>query len=720
MPRLVIDVETRSGTKTGLIASAFDLQYDEPLSQCGQFAFMMPGNDPRSALLGQKTSIVRMYLDNDPVFVGIVEGMKHSVDERGAPILEVYGRSRLAELAEATESGEYNNSNIAHSSILFNSAGPWTIDTVNGVSTLTYNLYAKLFRESILLVCVRIVELTGSQFIYKPTLSGADRKIIWLNSTGTASGIRAVAGVGDTVRAESNPNICFIQRLEKTVVSDHLYTIVAPYGSGQGDARLTLAASTTTQTGYSVNKGNNTITHDANFATYGSIGKAIQFKDITPISNTDADQQAAANALVRATIEWLARYSVPHNHYRLDVTHLAHTVLPGQTIRVVYVDDQYDIDQDLIILDVRTSVGSDGSVRKSLLVSDVDQMPTDSSNVVVSDLDQATIYMAHQQYNANAYTTGYRTPVDDTSTGDVWFFFGNEVAQIQQVLYRFKVNDLVSTVRSTGGESTTTEDGGAIAQSTVGGSAHAHNVPNHQHNTTIAGGGSFWGNMGLIAPSGGITFFKHDGDSNSYDVQTNAASGGTTSESESAHTHDITVAAHQHDVTASITATYGVFKDSSNRALLADLQWRINSSGGWTPFDANIITVSNPGGWLIEVTTDVDHNLSVGQTVYIANTTDYNGAYSVQAVPSSTTYRVTATYVSNQTGKSRTASDAVGGAGQFWQFDMTEFVYDSATFRPLQENNLLELRCVTADKTASIDGFLNVRSIIQSVAYTTF
>ncbi len=735
MSRISIDVETRAGAKVGVIGTAYDLQFDEPLSLCGTFTFLMPGSDSRRALLSQKRAQVRVFLDETQVFLGVVESMKDSIDQTGLPILEVSGRSKLVELAEATTSDSFDNSTVPHSSVLFNSAGPWTIDTTNGVTNLTNTMYGSFYRETILLAMTRLVTVTGSQFVYKPTLSGSDRKVIWLNSVGTDSGLRAVQGVGDTVAAERNDSICFIQHLSRTEVSPHVYTQVSPYGSGQGQARLTIAASTVTPTGYTVNKANNTVTHDANEAAYGTYGRSIQFKELTPISNTDADLQNAANMLVNATVRWLDRYSTPHTHYTLDVTKLSHALVPGQTINVVYVNDQYDIDDDFIVLEIRTSVGSDGVVRQAILVADVDVMPDDSSKFQVGDLEQGNIYMSHPQMNANAYTTGYRVPLNDPpasspATGEVNFFFGNEVAQIKQVLFRFKINPLVSTIEATGGESTTTgasststvASGGSSSPTSAGGSAHTHAVPNHDHYLVVTAGGTFWANLGLQTPSGSVSNIQHDGSGN-YDVYTAPDSGGTTSASEGSHTHAVDVPAHDHnmehthDLTAAVNVTYGVFKDSGNTLLLVNLQWQINS-GGWRPFETQIVGVTNPGGGKIEATTDIAHGMSNGDRVYIVNTTSYNGTYTVSNV-AATTFRVSIVFVANETSKARTVDSKTSG-GNWWQLDVTDKVYDTTTFRPLQENNLLEIKAIaaTSGKTASLDGFLNVRSIIQSIAYT--
>ena len=64
----------------------------------------------------------------------------------------------------------------------------------------------------------------------------------------------------------------------------------------------------------------------------------------------------------------------------------------------------------------------------------------------------------------------------------------------------------------------------------------------------------------------------------------------------------------------------------------------------------SISSVADAGGGDITVTTSADHGLSVGDHVTISGTTDYNGDYTINTVPSTTTFTVTKTYTSSQTG----------------------------------------------------------------------
>lgn len=70
-------------------------------------------------------------------------------------------------------------------------------------------------------------------------------------------------------------------------------------------------------------------------------------------------------------------------------------------------------------------------------------------------------------------------------------------------------------------------------------------------------------------------------------------------------------------------------------------------------FDAKSGTVSSAadqGGGLVRLTTSAAHGLLKGQHVTIAGTTDYNGTFEVKAVAATTTFDITDTWVTNQSG----------------------------------------------------------------------
>lgn len=75
-------------------------------------------------------------------------------------------------------------------------------------------------------------------------------------------------------------------------------------------------------------------------------------------------------------------------------------------------------------------------------------------------------------------------------------------------------------------------------------------------------------------------------------------------------------------------------------------------------FSRSITGVADAGGGNITITTSVQHPLYAGDVVTISGTTNYNGTYTVVSRASTTTFTVTATFVSTQTG---TAAGYVSG-----------------------------------------------------------
>jgi len=118
-----------------------------------------------------------------------------------------------------------------------------------------------------------------------------------------------------------------------------------------------------------------------------------------------------------------------------------------------------------------------------------------------------------------------------------------------------------------------------------------------------------------------------------------------------AHTHTVTIGTHTHDYTPTITANYGIFRDSAGNTFgLTDLEYSVDGST-WYGFTVGVNGFTTLGdGW----------------------------------------YRV----------------------------DLTALLQDSVSYRPLANNNALQVRrkSTGAIKKATIDAQMNIRTQIQSLA----
>ena len=600
MAVITIDVENRAGVKQGAgpIVTAFDLSYTTALDRAGSFQFVMPAIDPKAALLTQRTAVVRIYRDSTVVFVGVVESVRRAVGSDGVMGVQVGGRSLLVEMVE-TLAGIDNlvNNQIAPYLLrptpwgfVYKSGGAW-IPYVSGALT-TASVYGRMWGETALSALVKIAERINEHFVYLPWTDG-DRKVRWVGTNFDDSGVRAIQGAGEAVQAEGNEAVCFILNMEQMTDNHDTVNRVYAYGGGNGDAALTLAASTATVSGYTISAANSTVVHDARQSAWGFyVDKRLQFSDITPISNTDADLENAANYLARAAAAWLERNEA--TTYELSVFKLPTAVTPGTTLRVVYEDDALTVDTALLVLSVETQVGSDGQAVHRLIVTDAQEYPPTEYGEVVGNMEQGTVYIAHPQMNAAVMPYSFSEVIfDDTFPAELFFPTGNAISQIEQVVLFFRVDPLIST-----SVSATTAAGGASAPTSSAGSSHTHEIPGHVHTVTLNNSGSFHALVGLTAPSGGTSFLVNDS-GGTIDINTDSGSGGATSESEGAHTHSVTVGTHTHDMTSTFG---GITKDTANTTTTADVTVEID---GGPPTNSRVVFA---GQWsTIDLTPDVSN-----------------------------------------------------------------------------------------------------------------
>jgi hypothetical protein len=463
----------------------------------------------------------------------------------------------------------------------------WSLDTVAGYGSTGSGVYARFAGEGVLSAFVKIASVLGEHF-----RAGSGRKIVWLRTATPASGLRAVQ-VASPIAAESATELAVITEIEKVTTSYDLATRVYPYGAGQGETRLTLAASTDTPpAGYSIDRAANWIRRDSAETTYGQIERYMQWKEIAPVSNTDADLAAAANALQQAATTWLTQNSAPYASYRLRVAKLDATLEPGQTIRVVYDEwsDDYHgiaIDANLVVLEATTEIDAKGVRTVAMQVATADRWPVDDPGQIVSQMQQATVFQVHPQLNANSYTTHYQPHIDADSGGSIRFRLGREVVQVSEVTLEFQIVPLISTVKTI--STATTSNGGAATVTSTGESNHTHQY-SVDHDTS---GTQYPVKLEPNAGGTGIHRLVADMGGTSYTIDTGA--GGT-------HAHDVVIANHTHSVTP--TLTYGVYEASTAATFgIADLEFQVNGAG-WLAL-ASYAKDLGDGWYLLDITSMV-------------------------------------------------------------------------------------------------------------------
>jgi hypothetical protein len=729
-----VDIEDSSGNKLGggPLTSVSRWQYTSRFDRAGAINFDFAASDPQASTV-QNRRIARAFaLINDvwvEVGAGVIDEVGITPTGDGRVSLNVSGLDLIRELGYRTvgtlEVGA--GSGATHSAALtaIGALAPvgWTFTPA--VSPDNDYIYARYGGESVLGALVHLAERTQTHF-YR----SVDRTLVF-TSAFTSSGVRAIQARGDLV-----PETCAIVSLRRTVDTHDLLTRITPYGSGQGNARLTLAAtSRAAPVGYTLDAANNYIENDDATTAYGLVDfPEIEFKEIGPISNTDPDLEAAADMLFDAALEELTRRSslADQETYSLTVAGCSQLLRPMQTIRLVYrdLDQDLDINDDLYILEATWEVDESGVRTSQLVVSTDDRWPVSDTSAAAERAVEGRVFQAHPQLNANAYVTAYTKNVDENEIAEFRFRFGAEVVNLQQVLFEFQILQFESTVRSVASASATTSSGGSATptSSSGGGDTVAAASGGGTTPTTSSGGSStptssFGGASTPTSSSGGAIsatsgFFTNEaaavntgnGTDGGTDVQdTTAVVGAPGSYSDSHihwfdvsnHWHSATLRDHQHSVTAAAhTHTVAIGFHTHNVDISAHTHTVTVSA------HTHGVTISNH----THTVTIAAHTHTVTPSI----TTEYGifredlaDTYALNHLD----YRV------NGGSWLNCEDDAVDAGSDWWQIDITTLVMSATTYRPLQANNLLEIRSLTANKTATIDAQLSVRSTIQAIAY---
>jgi len=457
MTEFFVDIEDSSGNKLGggPITSAAQWRYTARMDRAGEFEFTMPASDPK-AFVVQKKRIARAFaLINDEwveVGAGIIDSISKQPRADGLTELHVSGNDLIAELSyrSVLNLTLYDGGlPVSHSAALTATSAyaplGWSF-TPDG-SPPNDSVYGYFNGETVLAAMVKIADKSQNHF-YR----GVGRSLIFASDF-VSSGVRAIQARGDLVS-----ETCAVVSLTEQIDTYDLITRIYPRGSGNANVQLTLRATErNAPSGYTLNTNQNYIENDTATSEYGRIERQVDFRDIGPVANTDSDVVAASNMLFDAALEELRRRSeeLEQATYTLQIAGCSQLLRPMQTIHLVYrdADADMDINEHLNILSATWEVGTSGIYTTDLVVSSADRWPPSDVGVIADSIAEGHVYQALPQLNANAYTTAYRANVDAGEVAEFRFRFGNEVTQLQQVLFEFQLLPFESTVLSVGTES---------------------------------------------------------------------------------------------------------------------------------------------------------------------------------------------------------------------------------------------------------------------------
>lgn len=618
--RIWLDVQQAGATTgPGPVVEVVDFSSRARLNQAGDWRATVPALDDRSIELLQPRRTVLAYamVNGVRTFIGggTIEALLVRLGDDAA-MLEVSGRDLLEELNRGTVGDvvvQYPSSFDHADFVLANRPVGWSSGPVIGDPP---EFVARFVYDTFLGSLAAMAEKLPWWF----RLAGVRTVEFFAGSLPSTVALRCVANA-DPVAVEANAAICLITDITEERQAADMVTRVIAFGSGNGQARLTLAAATQWPDGtpittpavidgntYSYNPTTNTITNATAESVYGRIERALAWKDVGPVSNTDADVTAAANTLVAAVCEHLRRNREPIYVYSLAVAGVRQSILPGDLVRVQarqFRDGErpINIDRDMRVLEVATTVNDKGVRTHGLTVTTVDYWPTSDVEALVSEIRQSQVMQALPQMSASVDTISYREPIDDDNAADLPFWLGNETTSVNQVLIRFRVDPFRSTAKTVGGTVTGTVDI-PDHDHQVAIPAHDHDIPDHQHRIGISQG-SGGRNVGIF--TGGGLYYEGI-DVGTLSLYTTSDSGETTSEDGGGSTETSTGGGGQTglalDLAAALSLEYGIYEDAAaNTYGVDDLEWLVNGVAA-----VGTVVAASSGWYELDITADVSRS----------------------------------------------------------------------------------------------------------------
>ncbi len=589
---IYVEVENSAGVKqgTGPIVSALSFRQDRKLNRSGRWTLVVPGEDPGvDDLTHGNYARVYTFRDNTRFELGggPIEKVTREKTDSGY-VVRVEGYDWLRELNRVIVNpnlGNYAFSEVKTvPSVLINihaSASrlpnAWTLEDKNGVvlgssdNCTDEPAYVQFRGETVLNGLLGTARALGEYFRLEDV-----RTVRWLGAKGTfqASGYSALLVPDGHVARDMPSTILPIAQIREVEDGADTVNRVFPQGAGDGDSRLTLAAanhypvagSTLSWSGsnayitvdgnqYTIDRSINYVRNDVHYLANGNYERLVQFPDIAPITNSDADLEAAADQLLYATVQYIREHSVTHRFLELTIPE-APDLDPGTTIRVTAKaadadgNLSMDVEGTYNILSVSYTINREGLRTARLLVSTGGRYPVTGAQAMAGNVADVVKGMAHPQLNNNVDTIAYREPFDDSNSATLLFWLGDEVVKVQSVILRYSINPLRSQVKASDAESAHTHSVSLVD--------HTHSIPNHIHKISIANVSPGTGYAARIVQVGSDWAIAGESLGTTPQVDTWSGSGSTTSAAGGGTTTATSAgSAHSHAM------SYGVFEESS-------------------------------------------------------------------------------------------------------------------------------------------------------------
>lgn len=580
---------TYTRLSSGPVTAIKRASFKRALDGAGSFDLIAVGTDAQALDLLTNERRVKIYgetLSGAARLLGDgIIRQRELVEQAGSVELRITGPDALDELKRVNVllARTYQDTlqNVINSLIGLVSGWAATVDTAIASNTIE----ARFDGVSVLAAMQDIADRYG----YHLRLDGSTTRQIEISEFGNDNGLRISKVEVVTSETILNNELLMVQRLSQGQSSEDVYNWLLPVGAGEGVAALTLEKSTRTSP-YTIQATTGPdgttlyfISDASSISSYGTIQKVGQFKNVAPISNSDADIVAAANALYDAAVEDLQHHKQPTEHYAVTVKNAQVSIQPGDKIELDYkaqvqtaagLVDYLNIRDTFWILDVREAVGTEGT-SATLTISNIDQRITTPAERVMAAIEQINLRNLQPTTTASVRSYVYDREIDSTHNSVVPVEFTNATLYAQRVRLRIKTSPFRSTAASaaSGGGSTQTSasGGGATVTSANGGAAtvtsaststnHTHVIGSDQgadataatqrrYQVNKSGGGVVDVYFGASGAGGLITSGMSTADTHTHSV---SVPDHTHSVTVSSHTHSVTIPAHTHAISYGIT-----------------------------------------------------------------------------------------------------------------------------------------------------------------------
>lgn len=244
-----IDIEDAAGVKLGdgPIATGLRWRYKQRASKAGEFELEVPLSEPRLTYATLKRRVFCYSRRGDGSLLragcGIIENRRYGLSANGVPTMILSGPDLLRELAGVTVNFEVNATATAPTArvvlnSIFTAMPDWT---ATGITTTTANITARFVHESALNALISTCEKIGAFFFLD--LTATEPRTIVISGDGEAipSTEYVATNMADPVAAERNTSLLLINDIEVAQSSWDAVNRLIVYGAGEGQARLTLA-----------------------------------------------------------------------------------------------------------------------------------------------------------------------------------------------------------------------------------------------------------------------------------------------------------------------------------------------------------------------------------------------------------------------------------------------------------------------------------------------